>query len=125
MSIEINTQNPMPIYEQLRNQIVLGIASGKLAPGTSLPPVRKLAADQGVNFHTVNKAYASLCDEGFIIMDRRKGAVVADIPSGVKGLPPEMIDKLNLISAEAICKGMDYMYFVNLCMQSYRFAKGE
>jgi len=61
--IEINTQSPSPIYEQIRDQIVLGMAAKKFIPGEALPSVRNLAADLGVNFHTVNKAYSMLCEE--------------------------------------------------------------
>jgi DNA-binding transcriptional regulator YhcF (GntR family) len=73
----------------------------------------------------VNKAYAMLSAEGYIVMDRRKGAVVADIPADAKQLPKVITDKLDLLAAEAICRGMDYMNFVSQCMQAFRRAKGE
>lgn len=65
-----------PIYQQIRNQIVLGIAEGKLLPGEKLPPIRLLAEETGVNVMTVNKAYQLLKQEGYLITDRRNGAIV-------------------------------------------------
>lgn len=65
-----------PIYQQIRNQIVLGIAEGKLLPGEKLPPIRLLAEETGVNVMTVNKAYQLLKQEGYLIIDRRNGAII-------------------------------------------------
>lgn len=76
MLIEINFESDIPIYTQLRNEILRGIASGKLAEGEILPSVRQLASDIGINMHTVNKAYNILKQEGFLTIDRRKGAVI-------------------------------------------------
>ena len=66
-----------PLYLQIRNQIVAGIATGELEPGQALPSVRSLASDLGINLHTVNKAYAVLRDEGYVAMRGRSGAVVS------------------------------------------------
>ena len=66
-----------PVYRQIRSQIIAAIASGELAVGQALPSVRRLAADLGINFHTVNKAYAVLRDEGYLVLRGRSGAFVA------------------------------------------------
>ena len=78
MLIGVDLLSEEPIYQQIRSQIVHGIATGELVAGDSLPSVRSLAGDLGVNMHTVNKAYALLRDEGYVVMKRRSGAVVAD-----------------------------------------------
>lgn len=78
MLITIDAAAPEPLYLQIRNQIVAGIATGQLEPGQSLPSVRSLASDLGINLHTVNKAYAVLRDEGYVRMRGRAGAVIAD-----------------------------------------------
>ena len=57
MIIHIETESDIPIYTQVTNQIIEGIARGEIAPGDSLPSVRAFAADLGVNMHTVNKSY--------------------------------------------------------------------
>ena len=87
MIIKINMQSEIPIYLQLRNEIVRGIARGEFAVGESLPTVRQLAADLGVNTMTVSKAYQALKAEGFLETDRRHGATVcrAGDPNGVFG----------------------------------------
>jgi DNA-binding transcriptional regulator YhcF (GntR family) len=125
MVIEINTQSAVPIYEQLRNQIVLGIASHRLMPGEALPSVRRLAADLGINFHTVNKAYTALCDEGYIVIDRRKGALVKqgdeDLSRGVFIIG--LKERLMLCAAEALCHGLTIEAFAGLCAEAMRDTK--
>ena len=75
MVIKIDFQSEEALYMQLRNQIILGIATSVIQEGDSLPSVRQLAGDIGINMHTVNKAYSLLRQEGFLTIDRRKGAV--------------------------------------------------
>lgn len=77
MLILVDANSPTPLYQQIHDHIVAGIATGELEPGTSLPSVRSLASDLGINLHTVNKAYAILCDEGYVRMRGRAGAVIA------------------------------------------------
>ena len=77
MILEIDFNSDEAIYVQLRNQIVLGIACAEFTDGQSLPSVRQLAQVLGVNMHTVNKAYSILREEGYLKLDRRKGAVIS------------------------------------------------
>ena len=77
MYIEIDFNSEEALYVQLRNQIILGIATSKLKEGESLPSVRTLAEDIGINMHTVNKAYSALKADGFVRVDRRRGVVVS------------------------------------------------
>ena len=81
MVITVDKLSDTPLYLQLRDAVIAGIASGKLRPGDALPSVRSLAEDLGINLHTVNKAYATLRDEGYVIMLGRRGAYVADAPA--------------------------------------------
>ncbi|MGV3466776.1 MAG: GntR family transcriptional regulator [Heyndrickxia sp.] len=76
MMIQIEPQSDIPIYTQLSNQIVEGIAKGDLNPGDSLPSVRSLAADLGVNMHTVNKSYHELEKKGIIQIVPKSGALI-------------------------------------------------
>ena len=124
MIIKINTLDSSPIYEQLRDQIIMGIAGKQLAIGEALPSVRRLGADLGINFHTVNKAYTALCDEGYIEMDRRKGALVAQAKEG-PAFDAQLSRKLALAAAEAICHGMSKTDFVTLCESLYQQAGGK
>lgn len=58
MIVEIDFNSDEAIYIQLRNQIIIGIATERLREGETLPSVRQLADDIGINMHTVNKAYS-------------------------------------------------------------------
>lgn len=78
MIIRIDQKSEEPLYLQLRGQIIAAIATGELEPGAALPSVRALASDLGINLHTVNKAYAVLRDEGYVLMRGRSGAYIAD-----------------------------------------------
>lgn len=105
MLIEIDFQSDEAIYVQLRNQIVLGIATSMLQEGDTLPSVRQLADDIGINMHTVNKAYSVLRQEGFVTIDRRKGAVVAVDGNKAQAID-EMRCRLRVLLAKGICKNI-------------------
>ena len=76
-TIQIDFNSDEAIYIQLRNQIILGIATSRIREGDTLPSVRQLADNIGINMHTVNKAYSVLRQEGLLSIDRRKGAVIS------------------------------------------------
>lgn len=105
MIIEIDFNSDEAIYIQLRNQIVMGIATSQLMVGDSLPSVRQLADHIGINMHTVNKAYSVLRQEGYIKLDRRKGAVIAIDYDQVLATS-QIMSTLQPILAEAICKNI-------------------
>lgn len=79
--ITVDKLSEEPLYEQIRRQVVAAIAAGDIRPGDALPSVRSLAQDLGINLHTVNRSYATLRDEGFVILLGRRGAFVADVAS--------------------------------------------
>ena len=105
MFIEIDFNSDEAIYVQLKNQIIVAIATSQIKEGDSLPSVRNLADDIGINMHTVNKAYSSLRQEGFLRIDRRRGAVVA-VDIDKIGTMASMKAHLRPIIAQAICKGI-------------------
>ena len=98
MVIEIDFNSDEAIYVQLMNQIIMGIATSRLQEGDPLPSVRQLADTVGINMHTVNKAYSLLRQEGFVTIDRRRGAIIAVDVDKIKALE-EM--KENLLVALA------------------------
>lgn len=102
--IKIDFNSEEAIYMQLRNQIVMGIAREQLHDGESLPSVRQLANSLGVNMHTVNKAYAMLRQEGYLSLDRRKGAVVSVQISNKVTEVEAIHSSIQMICAQAICK---------------------
>lgn len=105
MIVEIDFNSEEALYLQLRNQIIMGIATAKFQEGDTLPSVRQLAEDIGINMHTVNKAYTVLKQEGFLKVDRRKGAVIALDLDKLRTLE-EMDEAFRVILAKAICKGI-------------------
>ena len=115
MLITLDTTSSIPIYVQLRNQIVTGIGRGELKAGEHLPTVRQLAADAGVNTMTVNKTYQLLKAEGFIEIDRRQGATVCPLRQEAEVYREKLEKELELLSAEACLKGMGREEFLELC----------
>ena len=118
MIIEIDFNSDEAIYMQLRNQIIIGIAMSQLSVGDPLPSVRQLAERIGINMHTVNKAYAVLRQEGYVKLDRRRGAVIAIDCDKIQSRQ-KLLEDLQVILAGAICKGIrreevheliDYIY---------------
>ena len=103
MVIEIDFNSDEAIYVQLMNQIILGIATSRLREGDPLPSVRQLADTIGINMHTVNKAYALLRQEGFVTIDRRKGAVIAVDMDKIRALK-EMKQNLAVAMARGCCR---------------------
>ena len=105
MLIEVDFNSDEAIYIQLRNQIILGIATSTIREGDSLPSVRQLAGTIGVNMHTVNKAYNVLKQEGFISLDKRRGAVISLDIDRMKALE-EMKRDMMIVLAKGRCKNI-------------------
>lgn len=101
--VEIDFNSDEALYVQLQNQIIMGIAMDVLREGDALPSVRQLADTIGINMHTVNKAYSFLRQEGFIRLDRRKGAVIAIDVDKAKAMK-QMKEELRLLMARGCCK---------------------
>jgi DNA-binding transcriptional regulator YhcF (GntR family) len=121
MYLTIDFQSDKPIYLQLKQQIIAGIAKGSLQEGESLPSVRQLAQDIGINLHTVNKAYSLLKDDNFILMDRRKGAVVNSKENMAAGdFKARLVEDLTPVIAEFFCKGMQEDELITEISKIYR-----
>ena len=101
-TIQIDFNSEEAIYIQLRNQIILGIATAQLQEGDVLPSVRQMANQIGINMHTVNKAYSVLRQEGILAMDRRQGAVIRIDADRLYALE-EMRGGLQVLLAKAAC----------------------
>ena len=105
MLIEIDFSSEEAIYVHLCNQIILGIATSKLQEGENLPSVRQLADTIGINMHTVNKAYSVLKQEGFVTIDRRRGAVISIDADKIRALE-EMKEELRVLLAKGSCRNI-------------------
>jgi GntR family transcriptional regulator len=113
MLLQIEVESEKPIYMQIYDQIVEGIATAQLQPGSNLPSIRQLAADFGINLHTVNKAYDLLEREGFILLRRKTGAVIQVTPK----LHPDWDDRQRTILAEAYAKNLSTEEILQRCRQ--------
>ena len=105
MILEVDFNSEEALYIQLRNQIIVGIATNRLKEGESLPSVRQLAESIGINMHTVNKAYTVLKQEGFVKVDIRRGAVIAIDADRISALE-QMRESLRVILARASCRNI-------------------
>ena len=103
MYIEIDFNSDEALYLQLRNQIIIGIATSQYQEGDTLPSVRQLADTIGINMHTVNKAYSVLKQEGFVKVDRRKGAVISVDIDKLQAIE-ELKKDLQVVLAKSRCK---------------------
>lgn len=124
MFIEIDFDSDEAIYMQLRNQIIMGIALCKVREGEALPSVRSLAGVVGVNMHTVNKAYSILKEEGFISMDKRRGAVVA-VNTDKERVGGRLREQLALLLAHGYCHGVTKEEVYGMVDAIYRMYETE
>ena len=118
MLLSVEPDGPVPIYQQIRDRIVEAIARGRQPAGSALPPIRQLAVDLGVNFHTVNKGYDLLRQEGLLRLGRTSGAVVRrDAGSGPPdpGWAQDWTGRLRTLLAEAAAQGMPAEDIVRGC----------
>ncbi|MFC5542045.1 MAG: GntR family transcriptional regulator [Bacilli bacterium] len=106
MIIRIEPESEIPIYIQLTNQIIEGIAKGELKPGESLPSVRTFAADLGVNMHTVNKSYHELEKKGIIEIVPKSGAVIKSHPRVDQNTYDRLYESLKPQIAEGLVLGL-------------------
>lgn len=118
MLLKFDFGSSVPIYLQLRNQVVIAIAEGKLAPGEQLPTIRALAEESGINMMTVSKAYQLLKQEGYITSDRRSGTIV--MPRTGRGVPSEdTLHTLRLCISELRIAGVGCEELLKMCQQMY------
>lgn len=124
--LKIDFESETPIYEQLRRQIIQGIAKGELKKGEELPSVRQMAEDIGINLHTVNKTYNILKSEGYLTIDRRKGAMVSDsLPSVTDDYREMLNEELEYIIANAYCRGISKDEFLSICDKVFDMYKKD
>ena len=119
--IKIDFNSETPIYIQLKNEIIKEIAKGELIEGDSLPTIRELASDLGVNLHTVNKAYNILKDDGYVTISRRNGVAI-NISKRDESLK-KIQEEMDFLIKEAICKNISKNELINLLEEVYENTK--
>ncbi|SHI82974.1 transcriptional regulator, GntR family [Clostridium cavendishii DSM 21758] len=121
--IKIIFDSETPIYLQLKNEIIKAIARGELEDGESLPSIRDLSVDIGVNLHTINKAYNLLKDEGYLIIDRRKGAIVNIKKNSKEEFIKSIDEDIEVFVSSCICKGVSKNEINKIISDKYDFIK--
>ena len=119
MFLTLDMQSDVPIYQQIRMQLITAIACGELGPGQELPSIRQLSTDIGVNMHTVRRAYTLLKEDGYIAIHRKSGAVVLDKLSSSAVFTEHLRAGLREQAAQARAKNMGRGAFLELCAQAY------
>ncbi len=127
MLLTVDFESAQPIYQQIRNGVVQGIADGSLHDGDPLPSVRALATELSVNLHTVNKAYHLLKIEGFVKMQRSRGTVVS-----MQGLGRDSKDFMDAagsvlknIVTEAVTRSISRERLTGMINQYYNEMEGK
>ncbi len=116
MILNLDFNSDKPIYIQMKEEIIKAIAKGDLKVNESLPSVRAMAEEIVINLHTVNKAYNLLNDEGYINIDRRKGAMVNNLPLQIdENSQEEIVDEIELLVAKSYLKGISKEEFMKAC----------
>ena len=105
MVFRIDFNSEEALYSQLCRQIIMSIASDEIREGDSLPSVRQLADEIGINMHTVNKAYTILRQEGYIKLDRRRGAIIALDVDRLEAMA-ELSAELRYVIAKSMCRNV-------------------
>lgn len=116
--LEVDFNSDEALYMQLYHQIIMGIATSRFQEGDSLPSVRQMADSIGINMHTVNKAYTILKEEGYVKVDRRKGAVIAVDADRMRTLA-ELKKELRVILAKSSCKNISKEEIYELIEEIY------
>lgn len=80
MRIRLDQRTPVPPFEQIRAQLALGVAAGRLVPGERLPPIRLLAEELDVSTNTIARAYRELINEGIAEASGRRGTRITAAP---------------------------------------------
>ncbi|KUP08744.1 GntR family transcriptional regulator [Bacillus coahuilensis p1.1.43] len=123
--ILLDSESERPLYSQLTSGVMEAIIRGDLSTGDTLPSVRSLASDLGVNMHTVNKSYHELEAKGIIEIISKKGAVITASLNGEISMDRRawIQQEFRPAIAEALVRGMsdsDVQLLVKQVIQSIK-----
>lgn len=91
-TLRVNDKSGVPVWIQIRNHMLFLIRSGQLRPGDTLPTVRELAIQLGVNYNTIHKVYQDLETDGLVRSGRGKRSTIAEIDREELELPDSPVD---------------------------------
>ena len=114
MLIKININSSTPVYVQLRNEIIKGVAYGEIGKGEKLPTVREMAKQVGLNPMTINKAYQLLKEEGIVKTEGRNGVTVREDITPNELFLTKLNDEVELLVTESIVRGFNVKNIIDL-----------
>jgi len=121
MQINISAKEGAPIYQQIVNQVKYLVASGRLAPGEEIPPIRALAEQLTINPNTVARAYLELERAG--VVTKRHGAGTYISESGSPLARRERVRiltrRIDALLAEAANMGIELDEIVDLLRERH------
>ena len=122
MQIQISTNDGIPIYLQIVNQVKYLVAAGRLEPGEQIPPVRKLAEKLVVNPNTVARAYRELEAAGVLVTRRGAGAFVANSGSPLARRQKNRIlnERIDMLLTEADQMDVDFESLIEMLHERQR-----
>lgn len=91
-TLRVSDKSGVPVWVQIRNHMIFLIRSGQLRPGDTLPTVRELAIQLGVNYNTIHKVYQDLETDGLVCSGRGKRSTIAEIDREALSLPDSPVD---------------------------------
>jgi GntR family transcriptional regulator len=119
VQIRVSPSDGLPIYQQIVNQVKYLVASGRLAPGEELPPIRTLAERLLINPNTVARAYRELEVAGVVVKRGTTGTFVSDAGSPLARRERQRIltQRVDALLAEARQLGFDLDHLFDLIRQ--------
>lgn len=122
-TLKVDDSSGVPVWVQIRNYLIFLIRSGQLRPGDTLPTVRQLAVELGVNYNTIHKVYQDLETDGLINSGRGKRSTIADIDRTALELPTSPIDavveELVRVARESGCTKQDVITRVEEALANF------
>lgn len=115
--VSIDFESPIPLEEQLRQEIRGAIARSEVSPGDALPSARQLGSDLGIHWNTVARTYRRLRDDGLLVVRRGRGVSVREVPSHPSDALPENLD---LTVTKSINEAITEARLAGLSLESFR-----
>lgn len=104
--ILIDYHSRVPIYEQIKEQIIMLINTGVLAPGDKLPSIRALSSELNVNVNTIKRAYVDLENNGVTYSAQGRGIFVSDNALGNERIRHSALENVKQVMQSAKARGI-------------------
>lgn len=117
--LNIDKRSRVPIYEQVKNQIIMLIRLGVFKPNSQLPSIRSVALDTGLNVNTIKRAFSDLEADGVIYSLPGRGSFVSSTGIKNKNIFKKAMDEVKVSVENAKAKGIPQEECIKLIEQIY------